>query len=198
MSQLAVLAAAAATVAARAAVGGDRRAWAYLAVVAAVGAAVVRASRRARFSEGLRWALTVAALLHLAGGLLPGPGSSAVLYDTWLLDGVVRFDQAVHLYTSAVATLACHQYVHALLGGRAATGGEQAVVVGLMAMGLGALVEAFEFLASHGPAGRFVGGFENMGWDLVFDLAGVLAALVWRAAGCAGVGHVVGAPGRSP
>ena len=182
MRQLAVLAPVLSAVALRAAVVGDRRGWAYVAVVGAVAAAVAAASRRARFSDGVRWGLAAGGLLHLAGGLLPGPGPHAVLYDAWLLGGVVRFDQAVHLYLSAVAAVACRQYLDAVLGRAAATSGERAVIVGLMAMGVGAVVEVFEFLASHRPEGSFVGGFENMGWDLVFDLAGVVAALAWSAA----------------
>ena len=178
MTQLAVLVAALAVVVAGGAAGGNGRTWAYAAVVTTLVGIVGAAHRVARFSPGLRWALTAGALLHLAGGLVPGPADAAILYDAWLLDGVVRFDQAVHLYGSVVATLASWQFVEAL-GVPTPEAGIRAVVGGLMALGLGALVEVFEFLASHRPQGAFVGGFDNMGWDLVFDLAGVLAALAW-------------------
>jgi hypothetical protein len=45
------------------------------------------------------------------------------------------------------------------------------LLVALMGMGVGALNEVVEFMASHAFAAN-VGGYQNTGWDLVANLVG--------------------------
>ena len=163
----------------RGALSGDSRVWAYLTVVLVVTAIVAYVDRSVGFSDGALWLLVVAGTLHLAGGLLPDPTGDGVLYDTWLLPGVLRYDQVVHMIGSAAGTVASWQLLGTWLDiGRTAPR-TQATLAALAGLGKGAINEALEFLAAIRMPGTYVGGFENTGWDLVFDVAGVIAAAVF-------------------
>jgi len=157
----------------------DERIWAYLIVCLVVTAVVAAVDRSVHFSNGLLWLLLAVGTLHLAGGLLPDPDGRGVLYDAWLLTHVLRVDQVVHAVGSAAGTWASWQLLGTWLDLHRAPVRTQAVLAVLAGLGKGALNEALEFLAAlHGGA-VFVGGFENTGWDLVFDVAGCLGCAVF-------------------
>ena len=162
-----------ALVAGAAVVTGDRQVWAYLTVCLVLTAVVATAHAAARFSRGLLVALVALACLHLAGGLLPYQGS--VLYDAWLVDHVLRYDQAVHAFGSMAATWASWQLVGAYLDLARTPARAQGLVACLGGMGKGAVNEVVEFVLG----GPHVGGYANTGWDLVFDLAGCVAMAVY-------------------
>jgi hypothetical protein len=158
---------------------GNRRVVAYL-IVWSLLALLIRAGHR-------RWplprltliALTVAGAVHLAGGLLPSPEQGApIFYETWLVPGVLKFDQAAHAFISAVVTVAVFQALgHVIDDGRAGRG-VRAIVAMLVCWGFGAANELFEFLSALRFADAYVGGLDNTGWDLAFNaLGGVLAAI---------------------
>ena len=155
----------------------DRRVWAYLTVAVVLTAVVATASRAASFSTGLLGLLLAVGALHLAGGLVPWSGS--VLYDAWLVPSALRFDQAVHVTGSVAATWASWQLAGAYLDLGRTPARAQALIACLGGMGKGAVNEAVEFLLSGTGAGAHVGGYANTGWDLVFDLAGCVAAAVF-------------------
>lgn len=144
---------------------GDRRIVAYLAVVGIGAVAAWRAHRRVGFTPAVQWALAGAGLLHLAGGLLPG---EPIFYETWLVPGVVKYDQAVHLTISAVVLCAAWQLTGRRLG--------LAVVV---ALSCGLANEALEALSTLRFADAYAGSVANTAWDLVFNTAGVAAAATW-------------------
>lgn len=62
-------------------------------------------------------------------------------------------------------------------GGR--TAGGKALMAGLMGMGLGALNEVVEFASIYAVPEQQVGGLENMGWDLIFNLMGCVLMGLW-------------------
>ena len=160
---------------------GDHRAWSYAVVGAVLVLGIVLADRAAHFRPALLAALGWGTAAHLAGGLLPGGQEGAdILYDRWLVDGVVKFDQLVHFGCSVVLALAVHALLRAWLRTDAGAIGP-AVIAGLAAVGLGGFNEAFEYLASLSGAGEFVGGYDNTGWDLVFDVAGAATGALWLA-----------------
>jgi len=154
-------------------VTGDRQVWAYLTVCLVLTAVVATAHAAAHFSRGLLAMLMTLGCLHLAGGLLPWDGS--VLYDAWLVDHVLRYDQAVHAFGSMAATLASWQLLGAYLDLSRTPPRAQALVACLGGMGKGAINEVVEFVMG----GPHVGGYANTGWDLVFDLAGCVAMAVY-------------------
>jgi Predicted membrane protein (DUF2238) len=158
---------------------GNRRVIAYL-IVWSLLALLIRAGHR-------RWplprvtliALTVAGAVHLAGGLLPSPEHGApIFYETWLVPGVLKFDQAAHAFISAVVTVAVFQALGHVIDDSRAGRGVRAIVAMLVCWGFGAANELFEFLSALRFTDAYVGGLDNTGWDLAFNtLGGVLAAI---------------------
>jgi uncharacterized membrane protein YjdF len=146
----------------------------YLQVVAVLVVLTALADRAARFSRATVAALTSVAVLHLVGGLMTPVGNAPTFYETWLVDGLLKFDQVVHAYGTAVLTVACAHLVIALLGNAVRRGAGLAFVGGLMACGLGALNELVEFLFGLNNPHLHAGGMENTGWDLAFNLLGAV------------------------
>jgi hypothetical protein len=156
---------------------GDRRIVAYLVVAGLAAAGLAAAHRAAPFPRPLRWAAAAGGALHLAGGLLPSPTAGVpVLYETWLIEGVAKFDQLVHFTVSAILTAIAWHVLSSWLDLRRCPPGIHALLAILVANGFGAGNEAFEFLSALRFADAYVGGFENAGWDLVFNAFGSLTA----------------------
>ncbi len=151
---------------------GARRVGPYLAVVTVVGAIVAGRTRRHDLPSWVLGGISLLGLLHCAGGLLGSPDpASPILYDTWLVEGVVKYDQAVHLYGSGIATAAAW-YVSDRWTGR-----RRVVRAAAIGVAVGLVNEVVEF----GFDLRFpthVGAWDNAAWDLVFNLAGVVLALL--------------------
>lgn len=156
-------------------VGIDGRVWAYLVVVTVLTAIVAMTDRIVGFTSGALLLLVATGCGHLAGGLLPGP-DGGVLYDRWLITGVLRYDQVVHVLGSAAGTVASWQLLGTWLDLSRTPARGQAVMAALAGLGKGAINEVLEFLASMRVPGTYVGGYTNTGWDLVFDVVGVTAA----------------------
>jgi hypothetical protein len=171
---------------------GDSRVWSYVIVTGVCVLAIVVADRSAHFSPPVLGGLCVGVVAHLAGGLLPGGApDAAILYDRWLVGGVLKFDQAVHFGTSAAMAVAAYALVRGWFAGeRSVPRAGLAVVAALVSVGLGGLNEAFEFIASLSVDGLYVGGIENTGWDLVFDCAGAMTAAIWLSLAVSGVAEV--------
>jgi hypothetical protein len=160
----------------------DRRVIAYVVVLAVTAALAHRADRTAHFSDAVTWALSASGLAHLVGGLLPSfQADAAVFYETWLVPGVLKYDQLVHAGVSGVLTVAAWQLVGAWIDEDRCTPRARAGLAAFIALGLGALNEAVEFLSALRFDDAFVGGFANTGWDLVFNAFGVTAAGLWLA-----------------
>lgn len=152
------------------AAAGERRVIAYLVVLGVCALAARGANRVARFTPVQAWALSAAGLVHLAGGILPG---DPILYETWLVDGVVKYDQAAHFGIVAVTTVAAWQLLGAWMPGPT---GARAMLAAMVAIGLGGVNEVFEFLSALRFADAYVGDLSNAGWDLVFNLCGATSA----------------------
>ena len=147
------------------------RAAIYGAVMGLMAGLVAWVDRTARFTPRLVLALAAWAGLHMAGGMIRTEAPDVVLYNAWLLRPVLRVDQAIHFYAYAVVAVAASQALR-----RFAVPVSVAVLV---AIGLGALNEVVEFVSTGGVDRTQVGGFANMGWDLVFNAAGATAAGLW-------------------
>jgi hypothetical protein len=81
---------------------------------------------------------------------------------------VLKFDQAAHAVITAVVTVALFQVL----------GHCMAMLALVACWGFGAANELFEFLSSLRFADAYVGGFDNAGWDLVFNTFGSLLAAI--------------------
>lgn len=133
------------------------------------------------------WGLSIWGFAHMAGGLIIVPESwpidsgSRVLYSLWLIPEYLKYDQVVHAYGFGVATWVCWQGISAAIRAR---DGQVRPTAGLMViaasagMGLGALNELVEFVATLLLPETNVGGYLNTGWDLVANFVGATAAAV--------------------
>jgi hypothetical protein len=177
-------------VAAYGAAQGNRRVVAYLGVWSLLALLIRAGHRRWPLPPATLVALAGAGLLHLAGGLLPSPSDgSPILYETWLIAGLLKFDQAAHAVISAVVTVAVFQALGHVIDDRRAGPGVRAVTAMLVCWGFGAANELFEFLSALRFADAYVGGLDNAGWDLAFNsVGGVVAAIGCGASTRSGAG----------
>lgn len=119
--------------------------------------------------------------LHLLGGTVYIHGVR--LYDRMLIDiagepfNIFKYDQAVHTYCYFVMTLFIHSIVlH--ISKKDANRITLGLITALGALGLSAVNEIIEFCAVVFFHSDGVGGYYNNALDLVFNLAGILLALV--------------------
>lgn len=149
----------------------------YLVVVGGAVALVVRLHARFRLGGGMLWSLACWGFTHMAGGVVP-IGQGRTLYNLWIVDGWLKYDQAVHAFGFGTATFVCGTVLLRWLpAGRLSSG--PAVLILLAGMGVGAVNEIVEFGATLVLEHTNVGGYDNTGWDLVFDLLGAVVATVW-------------------
>jgi len=156
----------------------------YFGLVAVLVPLLLGVDRRHPLGPVLPWCFSVWGLAHLAGGLLPPPGSvdGDLLYSWWLLPGRLRYDQIVHAYGFGITTWGCWQILRGSL--RAPDGSPPRPTLGLLGLcvaagiGFGALNETVEFITTRLVPETHIGDFENTGWDLVANLAGALVAAI--------------------
>ncbi len=141
-------------------------------------AGVVVLDRRVHFSRTVLIALALWGLAHMCGGVVPiqttsGPG---VLYAWRPIASLPRYDQVIHVFGFFSATLASAECVAAGVSPakplRISTG--LALGFALIGMGLGAVNEIIEFVATLILPKTGVGGYTNTGWDLVSNAVGAL------------------------
>jgi len=143
---------------------------------------LVELHRRVYFTKSALWLLTIWGFLHMIGGTVPispeyVPGDgSAVLYSFRLRPDLPRYDQIIHAFGFFGATVACWEIVRALLGAK--RGLALSIIAAIMGMGLGALNEVLEFIATLLTETN-VGGYTNTGWDLVSNTIGTVCAGFW-------------------
>jgi uncharacterized membrane protein YjdF len=137
--------------------------------------ALVARLRRLPLSGPLALAAAASVVAHLAGGLVRvGDG---VLYNASPGTEALRYDHFAHALGIFVGTTLLWELL--VRGTRTVAEGAPLVVLALLAgLGLGAVNETIEFLATLAHGGGGVGGYTNTGWDLVVNsLAGVAAGL---------------------
>ena len=87
----------------------------------------------------------------------------------------LQYDHFAHAYVSFVIVFACWFMLAAPHAGRGRRGELVLLAVGA-ALGLGALNEMVEFIATLAHHGAHAGGYWNTGWDLVANFTGATAA----------------------
>jgi hypothetical protein len=154
-------------------VRGEAFLWIYLpALLASIGIVVWVDRRWGPIPSVLLWLLSLWAALHLAGGLAANPrGNSDILYGMWIIDGALRWDQLVHGFGIAIATLTIIT---------AARGSERPVLWGfLIGQGIGAVNETVENVFAAFVEESNVGDIVNTAWDLGWHLIGGVVAMLW-------------------
>ncbi|HEX2149934.1 MAG TPA: hypothetical protein VHI31_07185 [Actinomycetota bacterium] len=155
------------------------RAITYLAIVLLDFLVVAALNRRTRLPGWLLWGLSIWGLMHMIGGLVFWESSqNGIVYGIWLIPRVIRYDQLTHALGFAMGTAACWFGLDLRTVSDAPAAGK-ALMAGLMGMGLGALNEVVEFASIYAVPDQQVGGLENMGWDLIFNLMGCFLMGLW-------------------
>jgi len=133
--------------------------------------------------------LTLLGLLHVLGGLVPVPESwpaegKHLLYNLWIFEDRLKFDQVVHAYGNGIATWLCwHLMRHTIASiGEWKTLEIEAkpifLIICLFAgVGIGAFNELGEFMTTLMIEENSVGGYENTGFDLVANTVGSVIAV---------------------
>jgi hypothetical protein len=153
--------------------------WPVYAVVVLAGAIVVaRIHLRVGLSTPTIWGLVVFALGHLAGGMVPvGDG---VLYQLWLVDGVVRYDNLQHAVGFGFVGRAIWETLQRRLAPTDHDRPRVALwIVVLGATAAGSVNEIVEYLLTLVLPAHQVGGYDNTARDLIANLAGGLAVGWW-------------------
>lgn len=159
----------------------------YFAVMCVLIAAVGAVHWQVRLHVGALWGLSLWGLAHMAGGLMSVPsswpiqGETHVLYNWWLVPGVLKYDQLVHAYGFGLVTWICWQSLRGAFAKRAVAVKPSFGLLTLCVaggMGFGAANEVVEFIATILMPATNVGGYENTGWDLVANLVGCLLAAI--------------------
>jgi hypothetical protein len=99
----------------------------YIIVMAILMVVVAVVHLRVGLTTATLWGLSVWGLAHMAGGLMHVPaswpieGKSHVLYNLWLVPGLLKYDQVVHAYGFGLVTWVCWQGLHGAFARRGVT-----------------------------------------------------------------------------
>ena len=159
----------------------------YVAVIVFFMVVIALTNDRVRYPLPIIWGLVVWAILHMCGGGIPiGDG---VLYGVILVPlstkfPILRYDQFVHIVGFGVATLVMDHLLRPLLRPDLHRWTALSIVVVMAGLGVGALNEIIEFIATVVMPETGVGGYLNTALDLVADLVGAVLAIVFVRLGC--------------
>lgn len=120
--------------------------------------------------------LSIWAIGHLAGGII-GIDGDRVLYNALLLDPI-HWDNLVHFVGFGTAGLVWWEAVRGSIRVEPGHAIGVGVAVWFVGMGVGALNEVIEFIATLVLPDTNVGGYHNTGRDLIANLLGAATAAV--------------------
>lgn len=155
----------------------------YIVVLVGFFALILFTIRKSQFSPAILWGLSLWGFMHMAGGGVRVAGD--VLYALPLLPlfevgdtMVLKYDQFVHVFGFAVATLVVFHLLKRYLIPEVNPWVILPIVVAA-GMGLGALNEIVEFSAVVSMSDTGVGGYYNTAIDLVANTIGAIFAAVY-------------------
>jgi uncharacterized membrane protein YjdF len=158
----------------------------YVGVIVVCLTLIVVSFFRIAYSYATLTGLTIWSLMHMAGGGIYINGVR--LYDIILVPlsqtyPILRYDQVVHIFGFAVATLMMFDLLRPLLKENLQHFIALSVVVMMAGLGVGAFNEIVEALVAAIVPQAGVGGYVNTALDLISDLIGAILAFVfikWR------------------
>jgi len=154
----------------------------YVGVIVFFTIVIALTNGRLRYPLPIIWGLVLWAVLHMCGGgILVGEG---VLYGVMLVPlsnilPILRYDQVVHMVGFGVATLLMFHVMSPLLRTDLERWTALSIVVLMAGLGVGAVNEIVEFLATVLIPETGVGGYLNTALDLVADFAGAILATAY-------------------
>lgn len=154
----------------------------YVAIVVLLFILVFSTMHKSHLTHPITWLLSIWAMLHLAVGSIQVGGGT--LYSLQLLpiyNGggefiILKFDQALHAYGFAVATLLVFHFLRRWIENPYRLSVYPVAI--LAGMGLGVVNEIAEFGAVLLFENTGVGGYINTSLDLVFNTLGAILAMV--------------------
>jgi len=154
----------------------------YIGAILVFGMIILMSNRHFKYSGLVLSGLTIWALMHLAGGIVPFDGD--VLYN-WMIYPfsdeykILKYDQVVHTFGFFTTTLLFSEVLRPHLRRKKAIKLSSLLILLFMAgLGAGAMNEILEFTATVLVPETNVGGYINTSLDLVFNSFGALCALV--------------------
>jgi uncharacterized membrane protein YjdF len=158
----------------------------YVGVIVVCLALIVVSFFKITYSYATLTGLTIWSMMHMAGGGIYINGVR--LYDIILIPlsqtyPILRYDQVVHIFGFAVATLMMFDLLRPLLKENLQHFIALSVVVMMAGLGVGAFNEIVEALVAAIVPQAGVGGYVNTALDLIADLIGAILAMVfikWR------------------
>jgi uncharacterized membrane protein YjdF len=139
---------------------------------------ILLTNNKVNYSNTSLWGLTIWGTLHMAGGGILVKGD--VLYKLILIpitESLFRYDQFVHIIGFGVATLIMFELLKPKLKPIEHWIAISIVVV-MAGLGVGAVNEIIEYVATLLAPETGVGGYDNTLLDLISDLIGALLALL--------------------
>ncbi|MBE9529087.1 MAG: DUF2238 domain-containing protein [Proteobacteria bacterium] len=143
---------------------------------------IVASNSKVKYPNYILWGLTAWVAMHLSGGGLYFDGTK--LYEIMLISisdtyMILKYDQVVHAFGFAVATLVMYQLIRGQLKEGERAWFSISIVVVMAGLGAGALNEIVEFFTTVIVPDTGVGGYVNNSLDLVFNLIGAICAMVF-------------------
>ena len=154
----------------------------YIGVIIACLALITLTFFRVAYSTVTLLGLTIWSLLHMAGGGVYINGVR--LYDIILIPlsqtyPILRYDQVVHTFGFAAATLTMFDLLRPLLKENLRHFIALSIVVIMAGLGVGAFNEIVEAIVAATVPQAGVGGYVNTALDLIADLIGAFLAMVF-------------------
>jgi hypothetical protein len=153
----------------------------YIAVLASLFSLILLTVHKSKFDYLILWGLSIWGLLHMSGGGVIVNG--AVLYNLKIIylfnigdTYIFKFDQFVHMFGFFVTALVAFHVLKGQIKGKPRWSIVY-ILAALVSMGLGAVNEIAELIATVSFSGVNVGGYYNNALDLVFNALGAFLAI---------------------
>lgn len=154
----------------------------YIGVIIFFFALIFFTNNKVNLPNYVLWLLSIWATLHMAGGGLYINGTR--WYDLILINiisapyHILKYDQAIHIFGFFTATLAMYYLAKPLLRKNHKWVALSIIIV-MAGLGLGALNEIIEFIATVISPSTGVGGYINTSLDLISNLIGAILAILF-------------------
>ncbi len=143
---------------------------------------IVFTNKKVNYPNDLLWGLTAWSILHVIGGGIFIGGKTVYSLMLFPIIGepynIFKYDQLVHFVGFGIATLLIY---HLLKPSLQKNKGwiSLSIVVIMAGLGIGALNEIIEFIATVIMPETGVGGYENTAIDLIANLFGAIVAMIY-------------------
>ena len=154
----------------------------YIGVIILILVLILATNKKVNYPNSVLWGLTVWGILHMAGGGLRITDDK-ILYQLILIPisesyQILKYDQFVHIVGFLVATLLMYALLKPNLKDKIGWW-SVGIVISMAGLGVGAINEIVEFIATVVMPKTGVGGYINTMLDLVADLIGAVIAVIW-------------------